>query len=105
MGFWANTFLASISPSTMWGWMSTSSPASLQSLSKVRILFWDSLRYLHTKDKEVSEREVTAALNSTGKSLATWHLQKEQAPDISGTNRDLIRGWDMPQSWWEFLLV
>lgn len=89
----------------MWGWISTSSPASLQSLSKVRILLWDSLRYLRTKDKEVREREVTAALNSTGKSLATWHLQKERAADISGADRDLIREWDIPQSWWEFLLV
>ena len=48
--FWLNTFLASISPSIMWGWMSTFIPASLHSLSKVRMLFLDNLRYL-CKDK------------------------------------------------------
>lgn len=46
MGFRANTFLESISPSTMCGWMSTFCPASLHSLSRVRTLFSDSLRYL-----------------------------------------------------------
>ena len=95
--FWLNTFLASISPSIMWGWMSTFIPASLHSLSKVRMLFLDNLRYLcKTRPKRSVEGGVTAAPNFIEKSLDLSSISvgtsvRTGSPDISGADRGLIK--------------
>lgn len=62
MEVWENTFLASISASTMCGWTSTAIPASLHSLTRVRMLFGDSRRYLRgTRPRRSAEGPVAAA--------------------------------------------